>query len=121
MLTDTTRDLIFKIATGNYTNDELTTFLEAIKNMDKASFMEAYQLLYAEVDKYPAEPMAPDFKDQKLERRLVFVGGPKGFSIRKLSIGAPRHTITIMKRKNGGIQCRCCRALIFRGGVFFIE
>jgi transmembrane sensor len=98
MLTDTTRELIFKIATGNYTNEELTTFLEAIKNMDKASFMEAYQLLYAEIDKYPAEPMAPDFKDQ-LERRLDLLEAQKDFLSGNLASAPPRHTITMMKRK----------------------
>jgi hypothetical protein len=41
MPTETTRELIFKIATGNYTDEELTNFLNAVKSMDKASFMEA--------------------------------------------------------------------------------
>jgi transmembrane sensor len=78
MPTETIRELIFKIATGNNTNEELTTFLEAVKNMDKASFMEAYQLLYEEVNRYPAEALAPGFKDQ-LERRLDLLEAEKDF------------------------------------------
>src|ERR1700743_875796 len=69
MDTATTRELILKIATGNYTDEELAAFLEAVKVMDRTSFMAAYQLLYEEINKYPAEELAPGFKD-RLEKRL---------------------------------------------------
>src|ERR1700722_5939803 len=78
MLAETTRELITRIGAGKYTNDELTTFLEAVNNMDKASFMEAYQLLYEEINKYPADTLAPGFKDQ-LERRLDLLEADKDF------------------------------------------
>ena len=69
MPTETTRELIVKIAAGNYTNEELTAFLEAVQRMDRASFMEAYRLLYEEINKYPADALTPAFKEQ-LEQRL---------------------------------------------------
>ncbi len=75
---ETIRDLILKIATGSYTDEELAAFLEAVKTMDKASFMEAYQLLYEEINKYPAEELAPGFKDQ-LESRLDLLGAEEDF------------------------------------------
>src|ERR1700744_3070042 len=78
MLTETIRELIVNIATGNYTNEELSAFLEAVKVMEKASFMEAYQLLYEEINKHPAEALAPGFKDQ-LERRLDLLEAKNDF------------------------------------------
>ena len=78
MLTETIRELIVNIATGNYTNEELSAFLAAVKVMDKASFMEAYQLLYEEINKHPAEALAPGFKDQ-LERRLDLLEAKNDF------------------------------------------
>ncbi len=98
MLTQASRELIFKIAAGNYTDEELTTFLNAVKSMDKASFMEAYQLLYDEINNHPAEPLSPDFKDQ-LERRLDLLEAQKDFLSGNLASAPPRHTITIMKGK----------------------
>ena len=81
MDTETIRELTFKIATGNYTDEELAAFLEAVKVMDRASFMAAYQLLYEEINKYPAEELAPGFKDQ-LERRLDLLETEKEFVYR---------------------------------------
>src|SRR5258708_37708070 len=78
MPTETIRELIFKIAAGNYTQEELTTFLDSVKNMDRASFMEAYYLLYQEIDKYPAEALSPGFKDQ-LESRLDLLEAKEDF------------------------------------------
>lgn len=98
MLTDTTRDLIFKIADGNYTSEELTTFLEAIKIMDKASFLEAYQLLYAEINKHPAEELAPGFKDQ-LERRLDLLEAENDFLSGNLASTRVPDKTTLIKRK----------------------
>ncbi|HEX3934680.1 MAG TPA: FecR domain-containing protein [Puia sp.] len=69
MDTATARELILKISTGTYTDEELASFLEAVKTMDKPAFMAAYQLLYEEINKYPPEELAPGFKD-RLERRL---------------------------------------------------
>ena len=98
MLADTTRDLIFKIAAGNYTNDELTTFLELVKKMEKTSFMEAYQLLYEEINKYPPEALAPDFKDQ-LERRLDLLEAEKDFLSGDLASPPPQHKTILLRRK----------------------
>jgi transmembrane sensor len=98
MPTETTRELIFKIATGNYTNEELTTFLEAVKNMDKASFIVAYQLLYEEINKYPAEALAPGFKDQ-LERRLDLLEAEKDFLPGNLASAPPQHKMVLLRRK----------------------
>jgi len=98
MPTETTRELIFKIATGNYTNEELTTFLETVKNMDKASFMEAYQLLYQEINKYPAEALAPGFQDQ-LERRLDLLEAEKDFLSGNLASTAPQHKVVLFGRR----------------------
>src|SRR5258708_18307550 len=72
MDTETIRELTIKIATGNYTDEELAAFLKAVKMMDRASFMATYQLLYEEINRYTAEELAPGFKDQ-LERRLDLV------------------------------------------------
>lgn len=98
MPTETTRELIIKIATGNYTEEELTTFLDAVKNMDKASFMEAYQLLYEEIHKYPAEGLAPDFK-ARLERRLDLLEAEKGFLAGNLASALPQHKLVLFRRK----------------------
>lgn len=98
MDTGTIRELILKIATGNYTDEELTTFLDAVKNMDTASFMEAYQLLYEEINKYPAEALAPGFKDQ-LERRLDLLEAEKEFLSGNLASAPPRHTLVLFRRK----------------------
>ena len=78
MDTETIRELILKIAPGSYTDEELAAFLEAVKTMDKASFMATYQLLYEEINKYPTEALAPGFKDQ-LERRLDLLEAKKDF------------------------------------------
>jgi transmembrane sensor len=98
MPTETIRELIFKIAAGNYTNDELTTFLEAVKNMDKASFMEAYQLLYEEINKYPAEALAPGFKDQ-LEKRLDLLEADRDFLSGNLALAQPQHKMAFVRIK----------------------
>jgi transmembrane sensor len=98
MPTETTRELIFKIATGNYTDEELTNFLNAVKSMDKASFMEAYQLLYDEINNYPAETLAPDFKD-KLERRLDLLEAEKDFLSGNLAPARSPHKLDLFKRK----------------------
>ena len=77
----TTRELIFKIAAGNYTNEELSAFLDTIKIMDKASFLEAYHLLYEEINKYPAEALAPasktSWKDDSIYWRLKRIFYPE--------------------------------------------
>lgn len=80
MDTATIRELTSKIASGNYTDEELAAFLEAVKVMDKASFMATYQLLYDEIHKYPAEELAPGFKDQ-LERRLDLLESPRNKTV----------------------------------------
>jgi transmembrane sensor len=98
MPTETTRELIFKIATGNYTDEELTNFLNAVKSMDKASFMEAYQLLYDEINNYPAETLAPGFKDQ-LERRLDLLEAEKDFLSGNLAPARSPHKLVLFKRK----------------------
>jgi transmembrane sensor len=98
MPTQATRELIFKIATGNYTDEELTAFLDAVKMMDKASFMEAYQLLYEEINKYPAEALAPRFRDQ-LERRLDLLEAQKDFLSGDLASAPPQHTMVLFRRK----------------------
>jgi transmembrane sensor len=98
MPTETTRELIFKIAAGNYTDEELTTFLNAVKRMDKASFMEAYQLLYDEINNHPAEALAPGFKDQ-LERRLDLLEAEKDFISGNLATERSAHRLVVFKRK----------------------
>lgn len=77
MSTDT-RELIGKIAAGNYSDDDLAEFLGRLKTMDKASFMEAYQGLYQEINKYPPEELGPGFKD-RLEQRLDALEVDKNF------------------------------------------
>jgi len=98
MPTETTRDLIFKIAAGNYTDEELTTFLDAVKNMDSASFMEAYHLLYEEINKHPAEALAPGFKDQ-LEKRLDLLEAEKGFLSGNLASALPQPKMVLLRGK----------------------
>jgi transmembrane sensor len=98
MPTETTRELILKIATGNYTNEELTIFLAEVKTMDKASFMEAYQLLYEEINKHPAEALAPGFKDQ-LERRLDLLEAEKNFLPENLASATLNNKTVAMRRK----------------------
>ena len=98
MPTETTRGLINKIATGNYTNEELTSFLDAVKNMDKASFMEAYHLLYEEINKYPAEALAPDFKDQ-LESRLDLLEAGEDFLAGNLASPPPPPKMIVFRTK----------------------
>src|SRR5579859_758651 len=98
MPTETTRELIFKIATGNYTNEELTSFLDAVKIMDKASFIEAYQLLYEEINKYPAEAVTPGFQDQ-LERRLDLLEAEKEFLPGNLASAPPKNKPVLLRSK----------------------
>jgi transmembrane sensor len=98
MLAETTRELIFNIAAGNYTNEELTTFLELVRDMDKVSFKEAYQLLYEEINKYPAESLAPGFKDQ-LERRLDLLESDEDFLSGNLAAPFPLHKTVSFRRK----------------------
>jgi transmembrane sensor len=98
MPTETTRDLIIKIATGNYTDEELTTLLDEVKNMDSASFMEAYQLLYEEINKHPAEALAPGFKDQ-LEKRLDLLEAEKGFLSGNLASALPQPKMVLLRGK----------------------
>jgi hypothetical protein len=78
MSTANTRELISKIATGSYSDEDLAAFLKAVKTMDKLTFLEAYQLLYQEINKYPAEALAPEFTHQ-LEKRLDLLEGGKDF------------------------------------------
>ena len=119
MPTETTRELIFKIATGNYSNEELTTFLEAVKNMDKASFMEAYQLLYEEINKYPAETLAPGFKDQ-LERRLDLLEAERNFMSGNLTSALPQHKIVLFGRKWWNYAAAAI-LLLFVAGYFLLN
>src|ERR1700689_2230805 len=98
MLAETTRELIFKIAIGNYSNDELATFLELVRNMDKATFMEAYGLLYEEIHKYPVDSLEPGFKDQ-LERRLDLLETEKDFLSGNLASIRPEHKTVLFRRK----------------------
>ena len=97
MDTGTNRELILKIATGNYTDEELATFLGAVKMMDKTSFMAAYQLLYEEINKYSSEELAPGFKDQ-LERRLDLLEAEKGFLSGNLASAPPRYKTVLFGR-----------------------
>src|ERR1700733_10267419 len=98
MSTETTRELIRKIATGNYSDEELAAFLNAVKTMDKVPFMEAYHLLYEEVNKYPGETLAPGFKDQ-LEKRLDLLEADKEFLSGNLVSGAPERETILFSRK----------------------
>jgi ferric-dicitrate binding protein FerR (iron transport regulator) len=111
MPTETTRELIFKIAAGNYTNEELTTFLEALKVMDTASFMEAYQLLYEEINKYPVEALAPGFKDQ-LEKRLDLLEAEKDYLQGNLA-SAPLKTKTVPWRRKWWNYAAAAAILLF--------
>src|SRR5580698_8508234 len=78
MATAITRELISKIAAGNYSEADLAIFLETVRKMDKASFLETYRLLYEEIGPYPPEELAPGFKDA-LEMRLDALEKEKGF------------------------------------------
>ena len=98
MPTDKTRELILKIAAGNYSNEELAAFLDAIRIMDQASFLEAYHLLYEEINKHPAEALTPGFKDQ-LERRLDLLEAEKDFLSGNLGSTAPQHKVVSLRRK----------------------
>jgi transmembrane sensor len=98
MPTETIRELIFKIAAGNYTKEELSAFLKSVRDMDKASFMEAYQLLYEEINKYPAEALEPGFKDQ-LERRLDLLESEKGFLSGNFASAPPPPKMVVWRRK----------------------
>jgi transmembrane sensor len=119
MLKETTRELIFKIAAGNYTNEELTTFLDGVKNMDRASFMEAYQLLYEEINKYPAEALAPGFSDQ-LERRLDLLEAEKDFLSGNLASAYPQHTTVLFRRKWWNYAAAAI-LLFFLAGYFLLN
>jgi transmembrane sensor len=119
MPTQAIRELIFKIATGDYTKEELTTFLEAVKNMDKVSFMEAYQLLYEEINKYPAEAIAPDFKDQ-LERRLDLLEAETDFLSGNLASAPPRHKMVLFRRKWWSYAAAAI-FLVFVAGYFLLN
>jgi hypothetical protein len=119
MSTETSRELISKIATGNYTNEELTTFLEAVKNMDTASFMEAYQMLYEEINKYPAEALAPGFKDQ-LERRLDLLEAEKDFLSGNLA-SANLKNKTVPLRRKGWNYAAAAILLFFVAGYFLLN
>ena len=112
MPTEPIRELIIKIATGNYTNEELTTFLEAVKNMNKASFMEAYQLLYEEINRSPAEALSPAFKDQ-LEKRLDLLEAEKDFLSGNLASTRPRSKVIL----SGGKWWKYAAAAIL---IFFV-
>jgi len=100
MDTATIRELILKIATGSYTDEELAAFLEVVRTMDKPSFMATYQLLYEEINKYPAEALAPGFKDQ-LERRLDLLEAEKEFLSRNPELASPpaHHKTVLLRRK----------------------
>jgi transmembrane sensor len=119
MPTEKTRELIFNIATGNYTNEELTIFLDAVKNMDKASFIEAYQLLYEEINKYPPEALVPGFKDQ-LERRLDLLEAEKDFLSGNLASVPLRHKIVLFRRKWWNYAAAAI-PLFFLAGYFLLN
>jgi transmembrane sensor len=87
-----------KVAAGNYTDEELAAFLEAVKVMDKASFIEAYQLLYQEINKYPAEELAPGFKD-RLEKRLDLLEAEKDFLPGNLASAPPKNKTVLLRSK----------------------
>jgi transmembrane sensor len=117
MLAETTRELITRIGAGKYTNDELTTFLEAVNKMDTASFMEAYQLLYEEINKYPADTLAAGFKDQ-LERRLDLLEADKDFLSGNLA--SPPSTTVPFQRKWWGYAAAAV-LLSFVAGYFLLK
>jgi transmembrane sensor len=120
MDTGTTRELILKIATGNYTDEELATFLEAVKTMDKASFMAAYQLLYEEINKYPAEELAPGFKDQ-LERRLDLLEAEKDFLPGNPASASYRNKTVLFRRKWWSYAAAAAILLFFMAGYFLVN
>jgi transmembrane sensor len=119
MPTETTRELILKIAAGNYTDEELTTFLNAVKSMDKASFMEAYQLLYDEINNHPAEALAPAFKD-RLERRLDLLEAEKDFLSGDLASPRSPHTLVVFKPKWWSYAAAAI-GLFFVAGYFLLH
>jgi hypothetical protein len=119
MLAETTRELLFKIATGNYSNDELATFLELVKDMDKATFMEAYGLLYEEIHKYPADSLAPGFKDQ-LERRLDLLETEKDFLSGNLASIRPEHK-TVLFGKKWWNYAAAAMLIFFVAGYFLLK
>ncbi len=119
MLAETTRELIFKIATGNYSNDELATFLELVSDMDKPTFMEAYGLLYEEIRKYPADSLAPGFKDQ-LERRLDLLVTEKDFLSGNLASIRPKHK-TVLFRKKWWHYAAAAILIFFVAGYFLLK
>jgi transmembrane sensor len=119
MLTETTRELIFKIAAGNYTNEELSAFLESVRDMDRASFVEAYQVLYEQINKYPGEALAPGFKDQ-LERRLDLLESEKGFLSGNLVSAPPLHKIVVWRGKWWKYAAAAI-LLFFMAGYFLLK
>jgi len=119
MDTATIRELILKIATGSYTDEELAAFLEAVKAMDKAPFMATYQLLYEEINKYPAEELAPGFKDQ-LERRLDLLETEKEFLSRNPA-SASQHNKTVLFRRKWWSYAAAAILLFSVAGYFLLN
>ena len=119
MLAETTRELLFKIATGNYSNDELATFLDLVKDMDKATFMEAYGLLYEEIHKYPADSLAPGFNDQ-LEKQLDLLETEKDFLSGNLASIRPEHK-TILFRRKWWNYAAAAMLIFFVAGYFLLK
>jgi len=119
---ETIRELIIKIATGSYTDEELAAFLEAVKTMDKAPFMATYQLLYEEINKYPSEELAPGFKDQ-LERRLDLLETEKEFLSRNPASASPppQHKMVLFRRKWWNYAAAAAILLFFVAGYFLLN
>lgn len=113
------RELIVKIATGTYTEEELTAFLEAVKAMDKPAFMATYQLLYEEINKYPAEELAPGFKEQ-LEKRLDLLETEKEFPARHMASASSRDNRVPFRRKAWNYAAAAAILLAFVAGYFLL-
>ena len=113
------RELISKIAAGTYTEEELASFLEAVKTMDKPTFIATYQLLYEEINKYPAEELAPGFKAQ-LERRLDLLETEKEFLSRNPASASPRDK-TVSFRGKWWNYAAAAVLLFFVAGYFLLN
>lgn len=118
MATASTRDLIRKIAAGNYSDEDLAIFLEAVREMDKASFHEAYQLLYEEIGQYSPDELAPNFKDA-LEMRLDALERSKGFLSGNLAEGQDLGEV-VVRRRWWRYAAAAVILFVLIGGGFFL-
>jgi transmembrane sensor len=114
------RELINKIIGGTYSEEELADFLEQVRSMDKASFMEAYQLLYQEIGSTPSEEFTPGFKE-RLEQRLDALEKSENFLPDSPGSEMPERSISMPRRKWWNYaSAAAVLILLFGAGSYFL-